>query len=160
MTIQRDHEDCGIFGERYVLHVSHQHPDAAAAVCADTHSSQLFESYAQPHLYWFAARHYKSRTHTQPRDYRPSDTCQLLATELGHFCAFFAKKTGVSWDERMVTETPARKLKQTENQDVFANLDILSEMANFFRYVKPVGINPYPILDSLPRRSLLLLPSS
>ncbi|CAK7218889.1 anthranilate synthase / indole-3-glycerol phosphate synthase [Sporothrix curviconia] len=75
-TIRRDHPAANIYGERYVLH--------------------LFESNARPHLYWFAARHYKSRTHTQPRCFRPSGTCQLFATEFAHFCAFFRKKTGVA----------------------------------------------------------------
>lgn len=76
VTLRRDHATAGIFGERYILH--------------------LFQSFAQPPLYWFAARHYKSRTHTQPRCFRPSGTCQLFATEFAQFCAFFRKKTGVA----------------------------------------------------------------
>ncbi|CAK7223338.1 hypothetical protein SBRCBS47491_005174 [Sporothrix bragantina] len=76
VTIRRDHAAADIYGERYVLH--------------------LFESNARPHLYWFAVRHYKSRTHTQPRCYRPSGTCQPFATEFAHFCGFFRKKTGVA----------------------------------------------------------------
>ncbi|KAL1894933.1 hypothetical protein Sste5346_005620 [Sporothrix stenoceras] len=46
--------------------------------------------------YWFAARHYKSRTHTRPRSYRPSGTCQLFGTAFGEFTTFFRKKTGVA----------------------------------------------------------------
>ncbi|ERS96994.1 hypothetical protein HMPREF1624_06321 [Sporothrix schenckii ATCC 58251] len=76
VTLRRDHAAAGVWGERYVLH--------------------LFESFAQPPLYWFAARHYKSRTHTQPRTFRPSATCQLFGTAFGQFCGFFHKKTGVA----------------------------------------------------------------
>ncbi|CAK7206753.1 hypothetical protein SEUCBS139899_009559 [Sporothrix eucalyptigena] len=75
-TLRRDHPAADIYGERYILH--------------------LFESNARPPLYWFVARHYKSKTHTQPRHFRPSGTCQLFVTEFAHFCAFFRKKTGVA----------------------------------------------------------------
>lgn len=69
---------------------------------------QLFESLAKPPLYWFAARHYKSRKHSHPRDYRPSSSCGLFAAEFAHFCAFFHKKTGIVWDARLVGVAPER----------------------------------------------------
>ncbi|EPE03299.1 brct domain containing protein [Ophiostoma piceae UAMH 11346] len=65
VTISRDHEAAGILGERYLLY--------------------LFESHAKPPLYWFAARHYKSRKHSRPLDFRPSGSCGLFATEFAHF---------------------------------------------------------------------------
>lgn len=76
VTLRRDNPAADIFGERYVLH--------------------LFQSLAQPPLYWFAARHYKSRTHTQPRSFRPSETCQLFGKAWDEFTTFFRKKTGVA----------------------------------------------------------------
>ncbi|EFX02641.1 brct domain containing protein [Grosmannia clavigera kw1407] len=142
VTIQRDHENCGIFGERYVLH--------------------LFESDARPHLYWFAARHYKSRTHTQPRDYRPSDTCRLFETEFRHFCTFFARKTGVSWDERMVAEAPTKTMKDTNTKeadvhDLSVILDFGPETSSYFRYVRPARGMPMGVIDkaeNMPRPNI------
>ncbi|OAA58058.1 brct domain containing protein [Niveomyces insectorum RCEF 264] len=148
VTISRDHAACGIFGERYVLY--------------------LFESNARPCLYWFAARHYKSRTHTKPRDFRPSGTCQLFATEFAHFCAFFARKTGVAWDARMVGEAPASKRKtshvnvKTDEAAAATTASddpdlVTAETALYFRYQKPGHGMPIGVIAdqrNMPRPSI------
>ncbi len=138
---------------------------------------QLFESLAKPRLYWFAARHYKSRAHTKPRNFRPSDTCQLFAAEFAHFCAFFRKKTGVAWDARLVGESPAARTSTAQRPmptaaphrlstadgepllPMVANVSIdlqdeggdagRSTMPGYFVYEKPVSSGQWKQLHSL-----------
>ncbi|KAK4668830.1 uncharacterized protein QC764_710915 [Podospora pseudoanserina] len=62
----------------------------------------LYESLAQPPLYFFCAKYSKSSTDTFPKYYRPSETPQLFWTEYTHFIEFFHKKTGVEWRKRLL----------------------------------------------------------
>ncbi|KAL8417721.1 hypothetical protein RB594_001390 [Gaeumannomyces avenae] len=79
-SISRDDEEHGILGERFDL--------------------TLFESRARPHLYWFAAKHYKKKGSSQTSYYRPSGSCQTYEHELALFKSFFLNKTGVHWEDR------------------------------------------------------------
>ncbi|KAK3313814.1 hypothetical protein B0H66DRAFT_362840 [Apodospora peruviana] len=99
VTITRDDEVNGVFGERYIL--------------------LLQESNAKPHLYWFFAKFYKSKTNTHAHIYRPSTIPGSFEREFRYFKSFFEKKTGVPWDERLVRTGPADK--------------------NLFRYTSPVS---------------------
>ncbi|KLU89082.1 hypothetical protein MAPG_08058 [Magnaporthiopsis poae ATCC 64411] len=79
-SISRDDEANGILGERFDL--------------------TLFESRAKPHLYWFAAKHYKKKGSSRTSYYRPSSSCQTYQHELALFKSFFLNKTGVRWEDR------------------------------------------------------------
>ncbi|KAL8371331.1 hypothetical protein RB595_001249 [Gaeumannomyces hyphopodioides] len=79
-SISRDDEEHGVLGERFDL--------------------TLFESRARPHLYWFAAKHYKKKGSSQTSYYRPSGSCQTYEHELALFKSFFLNKTGVRWEDR------------------------------------------------------------
>ncbi|OIW34020.1 hypothetical protein CONLIGDRAFT_205965 [Coniochaeta ligniaria NRRL 30616] len=82
VTLTRDDTEAGWQGQKYILY--------------------LFESNAKPHLYRFAAKFYQKPRDSQPKFYRPSETPQSFWTEYDKFKAFFLKKTGIEWDERLV----------------------------------------------------------
>ena len=63
---------------------------------------QLFESNAKPHLYWFAAKYLKKKGDSMPSFFRCSQTPGLFDREFAHFRFFFHKKTGITWDERLI----------------------------------------------------------
>ncbi|KAK3333539.1 hypothetical protein B0T19DRAFT_440293 [Cercophora scortea] len=56
---------------------------------------------ARPHMYWFVAKYYKKKGHTQALYYRPSECPGRFDGEFAHFKAFFQTKTGVPWDLRL-----------------------------------------------------------
>ncbi|CEJ93182.1 hypothetical protein VHEMI08791 [[Torrubiella] hemipterigena] len=64
----------------------------------------LWESNAQPHLYWFLAKFLRKSGDSQPGFHRPSDCSGQFDIELDHFKAFFKAKTGVDWKDRVVKE--------------------------------------------------------
>ncbi|KAK0636853.1 hypothetical protein B0T17DRAFT_651542 [Bombardia bombarda] len=82
VTINRDDEEHGIYGQRYVL--------------------SLYESHAKPHLYWFVAKFYKKKHVSLPNFHRPSETPGSFNREFTEFSRFFHKKTGIPWVHRLV----------------------------------------------------------
>ncbi|KAK9775672.1 hypothetical protein SCAR479_07779 [Seiridium cardinale] len=62
--------------------------------------NELWESNAQPHLYFFACRYFKKANAPALR-YRHGQNPGTLERELRQFCHAFQKKTGVNWDDRM-----------------------------------------------------------
>ncbi|KAK3692414.1 hypothetical protein B0T22DRAFT_13035 [Podospora appendiculata] len=56
---------------------------------------------ARPHMYWFVAKYYRKKGHTQALYYRPSECPGRFDGEYAHFKAFFQTKTGVPWDLRL-----------------------------------------------------------
>ncbi|KAK3374963.1 hypothetical protein B0H63DRAFT_526253 [Podospora didyma] len=62
----------------------------------------FYQSKAQPYLYWFVAKYYKKKGDNQPKFHRPSETSGTFRREFKLFKDFFHKKTGISWEQRLV----------------------------------------------------------
>ncbi|CAH0043291.1 unnamed protein product [Clonostachys solani] len=102
IDITRDDTGLGELGQRYTM-------------C-------LWESDAKPHLYQFAAKFLKRKGDGQPTYYRPSPCAGKWRDEMNHFIAFFQKKTGVDWEDRVV-------MQKTTNTE-------------YFQYTPPAGGKP------------------
>ncbi|KAF4332534.1 hypothetical protein FBEOM_13665 [Fusarium beomiforme] len=61
----------------------------------------LWESNAKPHLYWFTAKFLKHKGSSQPSYHRPSPHQGKWRAEMELFMAFFKKKTGIDWQDRV-----------------------------------------------------------
>lgn len=61
---------------------------------------QLWESHAKPPLYHFTSKYHGKRGAT-PKHHRPSPCQSPLDRELALFAAFFRRKTGVAWEDRV-----------------------------------------------------------
>ena len=64
--------------------------------------NQLYESNAEPRLYWFVAKFFKRKGDNQPNFYRPSDTPGRFWREFALLELFFYKKTGIPWERRLM----------------------------------------------------------
>ncbi|CAG9996503.1 unnamed protein product [Clonostachys byssicola] len=102
IDITRDDTGLGELGQRYTM-------------C-------LWESDAKPHLYQFTAKFLKRKGDGQPTYYRPSPCAGKWRDEMNHFMAFFQKKTGVDWEDRVVMQ------KTTDTE--------------YFQYTPPAGGKP------------------
>ncbi|VUC34266.1 unnamed protein product [Clonostachys rosea] len=102
IDITRDDTGLGELGQRYTM-------------C-------LWESDAKPHLYQFTAKFLKRKGDGQPTYYRPSPCAGKWREEMDHFMAFFQKKTGVDWEDRVIMQ----KTTNTEH----------------FQYTPPAGGKP------------------
>ncbi|CAH0022916.1 unnamed protein product [Clonostachys rhizophaga] len=102
IDITRDDTGLGELGQRYTM-------------C-------LWESDAKPHLYQFTAKFLKRKGDGQPTYYRPSPCAGKWRDEMNHFMAFFRKKTGVDWEDRVA-------MQKTTNTE-------------YFQYTPPAGGKP------------------
>ncbi|KAL6853123.1 hypothetical protein J3F83DRAFT_719169 [Trichoderma novae-zelandiae] len=64
--------------------------------------TQLWESNAKPHLYWFAAKFMKKKGDCQPSFHRPSPCSGPWRREMDLFMDLFRIKTGIEWQDRVV----------------------------------------------------------
>ncbi|KAK2590613.1 hypothetical protein QQS21_011715, partial [Conoideocrella luteorostrata] len=68
---------------------------------AEKYTLYLFESIAQPRLYWFAAKHSKCKGDSNPRHFRNGNFSTRLTPQLDYFKYFFRRKTGIDWEDRV-----------------------------------------------------------
>ncbi|KAK0670607.1 hypothetical protein QBC41DRAFT_345333 [Cercophora samala] len=122
-------------------------PTKAARVDrGEKYTLTLYESLAQPPLYFFCAKYSKSIHDSLPKYYRPSETPQLFWTEYTHFIEFFHKKTGVEWRKRLLLcgegkpgPGMKRKGKEKEVDDGEAGEGVEK---GWFKYTPPGGGKP------------------
>jgi hypothetical protein len=101
--------------------------DKSEADDEDPKKQKLYESIAKPHLYHFAAKHYRSKRHSMAARHCPSGTQGVFEREFGLFCHFFRCKTKYAWHERLV--------HAGKGEDDQGGGD------EHFRYLPPVGFS-------------------
>ncbi|POR36068.1 Uncharacterized protein TPAR_03727 [Tolypocladium paradoxum] len=106
IDITRDDEATGESGQRYTLSASDSpsRSDIVPAQHAANSTTQLWESNAKPHLYWFTAKFLKRRGDSQPSYHRPSRCSGKWRREMDLFMDFFRIKTGLEWQDRVLGE--------------------------------------------------------
>ena len=67
-------------------------------------TSQIWESNAWPHLYWFTAKFMRKKGDSQPVYLRESPCSGMLKDEMARFKRFFKQKTDIDWDDRVVRQ--------------------------------------------------------
>ncbi|KAK9426232.1 hypothetical protein SUNI508_12503 [Seiridium unicorne] len=97
--------------------------------------NELWESNAQPHLYFFACRYFKKANAPALR-YRHGQNPGTLERELRQFCHAFQKKTGVNWDNRM-SEAREGIVQAIDGQE-----------GSGYRYTIPIGGKPVGLVHN------------